>query len=72
MVFNQYNKNHLIAQLEAALKAVKDMPVINSCHTCANFDEIGRKCSAANAVVPAEIIEKGCESYNYDHTIPPW
>lgn len=74
MSFSQYNKNHLISQLKAALAAVEAMPTTNDCHTCANLDTSMAQpyCRAAGITIPAEVLEKGCEAYLYDHTIPPF
>ena len=75
MAFTQYNKNLLISQLEAALKAAREMPVSISCVTCANFDIAGMgvpRCRAAGIEIPPEVVAVGCETYLEDHTLPPF
>ena len=75
MVFNQYHKNLLVSQLEAALTAAKNMPVTISCHTCANYDISGAgpgRCRAADVLIPPEVVDVGCEAYILDWTIPPF
>lgn len=76
MKFTQQNKNHLIAQMESALKSVREMPVSISCHSCVNYDlRSGVQlpvCRKAGVTPPPEVVEVGCESYLEDHTIPPF
>lgn len=74
MTFSIHEKNMLISQLEAALTAVKNMPCLSNCHTCANFDLRGGPalCRAAGVEVPLEVQAVGCEAHIYDHTLPPF
>lgn len=74
MVFSQFNKNHLLSQLKAALIAAEVMPVTKSCHDCANYDLRGgpARCRVFDAAPPVEVVEIGCDSHIHDHTIPPF
>ena len=71
-IFTQHSKNSLIFRLEDALGAAQKMRVDTPCWTCKNFRHNDASCQLANASIPVEVQEVGCEAYNFDPDSAPF
>lgn len=70
MIFSQHQKNNLIAELERALIAARNMPIGKDCDSCINND--AGFCRLAGIKPPAEVRRLGCEAYKFDPDSPPF
>lgn len=60
-----------MALLEQAANIVRNMPVKKSCGQCKHYDHLG-SCNLVGKYVPKEVVEVGCEAYEYDKNAPPF
>lgn len=66
-----YSRMQLVALLKDAINIIEKMPIKKSCSTCQNYDCSGL-CKLVQKLIPAEIIEVGCEAYLFDMAAPPF
>jgi hypothetical protein len=52
------------------LRLMEKLPTTTPCNTCRNYD--CGSCQLAGEIIPADVLESGCEQWDFDPTSPPF
>lgn len=71
-MMSPHQKHSTLKSLEQAWEEVSKMPTTTKCWDCKEKAFEGEYCNLWESTIPAEVLPKGCEKWEFDPQSPPF